>query len=158
MRARDPARLWGSWGFNPWVVGMLLGTGTHKAKAVIRSFQPDGAKQKKNPAPWHFALLPATQTVEIELGVGVRADGGDGLLGHWRQRWEMAGVWEGGRLPPHCREWAHSNDDQMQLGAGTPDRVTWLPSCPLIRGEGPGPRTWPCQGPSLLFPGFKKDH
>lgn len=29
---------------------------------------------------------------------------------------------------------------------------------PTVRGEGPGPRVWPCQGPSLLFPGFEKDH
>lgn len=29
----------------------------------------------------------------------MKADGGDGLLGQWRQRWEMAGVWEGDFLP-----------------------------------------------------------
>lgn len=82
MMARDPGRLWGSWGFNPWVVGMLLGTGTRKAKAVIRGFQPRGDKQQQQKS-CSLALCSPSCHLDCgdRLGVGVRADRGDGLLG-----------------------------------------------------------------------------
>ena len=72
--------------------------------------------------------------------------------GRWQECWgegHFLPTTENGHIPVKTR----SNQ-----GAGTQDRVAWLPSCLLVRGEGPGPRAWPCQGPSLLFPDFEQDH
>lgn len=78
MTARDPGRLWGSWGFNPWVVGMPLGTGTRKAKAVIRGFQPHGDKQQKK------ILLPGTLLSLLPLRLQRQTRGrGEGRRRRW---------------------------------------------------------------------------
>lgn len=118
----DPALLWGSRGFNPWVVGMLLGAGTSEGQSCHQKLPARGSQTKKKKS---CSLALCSPSCHSDRGArvrgGVRAGEGDGLFGHWRQRWEVAGVLEGGPLPPHHREWDHSNDNQMQSGAGTPD-------------------------------------